>query len=90
MRSAEGVIAVLTAADIPGENDVAATGQHDEPLLATDLVQFHGQPIFCVIAETREAGRRAARLAKIEYEDLPHWTDIAGARETARRSSASR
>ncbi|MDE1157996.1 MAG: xanthine dehydrogenase molybdopterin binding subunit [Neorhizobium sp.] len=81
VRAAPGVVAVMTAEDIPGENDVAATGQHDEPLLATDLVQFHGQPIFCVIAETRDAGRRAARLASIVYEDLPHWTDIAGARE---------
>ena len=38
--------------------------------------QFHGQPIFCVIAETREQARRAARLAKIEYEELPHVIDI--------------
>ena len=35
--------------------------------LPTARSQFHGQPIFCVIAETREQARRAARLAKIEY-----------------------
>lgn len=39
-------------------------------------MQFHGQPIFCVIAETREEARRAARLAKIEYEELPANIDI--------------
>ncbi|TDK39095.1 xanthine dehydrogenase molybdopterin binding subunit [Rhizobium deserti] len=81
VRAAPGVVHVLTAADIPGFNDVASTGQRDEPLLATDLVQFHGQPIFAVIAETRDQARRAARLAKIEYRDLPHWTDIDGARQ---------
>jgi xanthine dehydrogenase large subunit len=81
VRAAPGVVYVLTAADIPGFNDVASTGQRDEPLLATDLVQFHGQPIFAVIAETRDQARRAAHLAKIEYRDLPHWTDIDGARD---------
>jgi xanthine dehydrogenase large subunit len=79
VRSAPGVVAVLTADDIPGVNDVSSNGSHDEPLLATDKVEFHGQPIFVVIGETREAARRAARLANIEYRDLPHWTDIEGA-----------
>jgi xanthine dehydrogenase large subunit len=81
VKTAPGVVWVITAADIPGENDVAATGQHDEPLLATDRVQFHGQVIFAVIAETRDQARRAAKLAKIEYRDLPHFTDVDSARE---------
>ncbi|KKX30220.1 xanthine dehydrogenase molybdopterin binding subunit [Rhizobium sp. LC145] len=81
VRTAPGVVAVITADDIPGFNDVASTGQHDEPLLATREVQFHGQPVFAVIAETRDQARRAARLAKIEYRDLPHWADIDGALE---------
>lgn len=81
VRAAPGVVDVITASDIPGINDVASTGQHDEPLLATDKIEFHGQPIFAVIGETRDQARRAARLAKIEYRDLPHWTDIDGALE---------
>ncbi len=81
VRAAPGVVWVMTAADIPGFNDVASTGQHDEPLLATAKVEFHGQPVFAVIAETRDQARRAATLARIEYRDLPHWTDIDGARE---------
>ncbi|WP_430254484.1 xanthine dehydrogenase molybdopterin binding subunit [Neorhizobium sp. DAR64872/K0K18] len=81
VKAAPGVVWVMTADDIPGANDVGSTGRHDEPLLATDLVQFHGQPIFAVFAETRGQARRAARLAKIEYSDLPHWSDIAGARD---------
>ena len=79
VKAAPGVVWVMTADDIPGFNDVGSTGQHDEPLLATNKVEFHGQPIFAVIAETRDQARRAARLAKIQYRDLPHWTDIEGA-----------
>ncbi|WP_377296418.1 xanthine dehydrogenase molybdopterin binding subunit [Rhizobium sp. SGZ-381] len=79
VRSAPGVVAVLTADDIPGVNDVSSNGSHDEPLLATDKIEFHCQPIFVVIGESREAARRAARLARIDYRDLPHWTDIEGA-----------
>ncbi|TIP96960.1 MAG: hypothetical protein E5X57_37765, partial [Mesorhizobium sp.] len=44
--------------------------------LADGKVQFFGQPIFCVIAETREQARRATRLAKVEYNELPFVTDI--------------
>jgi xanthine dehydrogenase large subunit len=78
VRAAPGVVDVLTARDIPGENDISSTGRHDEPLLAEDKVQFFGQPVFCVIAETREQARRATRLAKIHYEELPFVTDIGG------------
>ncbi|MBX3578812.1 MAG: xanthine dehydrogenase molybdopterin binding subunit [Rhizobiaceae bacterium] len=76
VRAAPGVIDVLTAKDVPGENDISPTGRHDEPVLADGLVQFHGQPIFCVIAETREQARRACRLAKVEYKERPFVTDI--------------
>ncbi|WP_274630189.1 xanthine dehydrogenase molybdopterin binding subunit [Arvimicrobium flavum] len=76
VRSAPGVVDVLTAGDIPGENDISPTGRHDEPVLAGDTVQFFGQPIFCVIAETREEARRATRLARIEYEELPFVIDV--------------
>jgi xanthine dehydrogenase large subunit len=79
VRAAEGVACVLTAADIPGENDVSPTHRHDEPLLATDLVEYVGQPIFAVAARTRDQARRAARLAVVAYEDLPAILDVADA-----------
>ena len=69
-RSASGVVAVLTAADIPGENDCGPI-IHDDPILADGLVQYVGQPMFAVIADSYEAARRAARLATVEYEILP-------------------
>jgi xanthine dehydrogenase large subunit len=76
VHQAPGVVAVLTASDMPGSNDISPTGRHDEPVLADGLVQFHGQPVFAVIARTREEARRACRLAKISYEELPFITDV--------------
>ena len=80
VRAAPGVIAVLTADDVPGENDISTVHKHDEPVFAQTRVQYWGQPIFAVIAETREAGRRASRLAEIVYRDLPHMTDVDAAK----------
>lgn len=77
VRTAPGVVDVQTAKDVPGENDISPTGRHDEPVLTDGKVQFFGQPIFCVIAETREAARRACRLAKVAYEELPFVIDLA-------------
>ncbi|TIU94082.1 MAG: xanthine dehydrogenase molybdopterin binding subunit, partial [Mesorhizobium sp.] len=76
VRAAPGVVDVLTCADVPGENDVSPSNMHDDPVLAEHKVQFYGQPIFAVVAETREAARRAARLARIEYDELPAVIDI--------------
>jgi len=71
VEKAPGVVAVLTARDVPGVNDLSPTGLNDEPVLPEDYVQFLGQPIFAVVAETREQARRACHKAKIEYEELP-------------------
>jgi len=76
VRAAPGVVDVLTGHDMPASNDISPTHRHDEPVLATDRVQFLGQPVFAVVAETREQARRACRLAKIEYAEEPFVTDI--------------
>nr|WP_069262662.1 xanthine dehydrogenase molybdopterin binding subunit [Paraburkholderia nodosa] len=65
VRSSPGVLAVLTAADIPGENDCGPV-VHDDPVLASDVVQYLGQPVFAVIATSHELARRAAGLAASE------------------------
>jgi xanthine dehydrogenase large subunit len=70
VRAAPGVIAVATAVDIPGINDVGPV-MRDEPIFADGLVQYVGQPIFAVAATSVNAARRAAMLQKIEYETLP-------------------
>ncbi|MBV0891083.1 xanthine dehydrogenase molybdopterin binding subunit [Paracoccus sp. Z118] len=79
--AAPGVIDVLTAADIPGANDVSPVQKEDDPIFA-QIVQFHGQPIFAVIAETRDQARRAAALARVEYEELPFVLDPIAARDS--------
>ncbi|MBI4922002.1 MAG: xanthine dehydrogenase molybdopterin binding subunit [Devosia nanyangense] len=79
VRAAAGVVGVLTAEDIPGVNDVSSVHKHDEPLLAERVVKYWGQPLFAVIGVTREAARRASRLAKIDYRELQHATDVAAA-----------
>jgi xanthine dehydrogenase large subunit len=67
--SAPGVITVLTAADIPGQNDTGAN-RHDEPLLPSEVL-YHSQPVAWVLAESEEAARQGAALVKAEYEPLP-------------------
>ncbi|WP_407945486.1 xanthine dehydrogenase molybdopterin binding subunit [Paraburkholderia hiiakae] len=84
VRSSPGVLAVLTAADIPGENDCGPV-VHDDPVLASDVVQYLGQPVFAVIATSHELARRAAALAASEdvvrYEPLEPVLSIEEARK---------
>jgi xanthine dehydrogenase large subunit len=80
VRAAPGVLAVVTAADISGANDISSTHRHDEPVFATDMILHHGQPLFAVVAETREQARQAARRAKGAYEERQPLLDVAAAR----------
>jgi xanthine dehydrogenase large subunit len=68
VRSAKGVVAVLTARNVPGKNDVSPVTFDVDPCFADGVVEFHSQVLFAVVAESRMAARRAARLARIEYE----------------------
>jgi xanthine dehydrogenase large subunit len=70
VREAPGVVDIITAADIPGENDVGPI-QHDDPIFADGVVQFAGQPMFAVAATSVNAARRAARLARVDIAPLP-------------------
>ena len=69
VAAAPGVVAIITAKDIPGKNDYGPVVA-DDPIFATALVQYYGQSLFAVAAKTVEQARRAARLASVEYEDL--------------------
>ncbi len=84
VRSSPGVLAVLSAADIPGENDCGPV-VHDDPVLASDVVQYLGQPVFAVIATSHELARRAAALAAsddvVRYEPLEPVLSIEEARK---------
>ena len=70
VRSAEGVVDVIVAVDVPGANDVGPI-LHDDPILADTFVHFAGQPVFAVAATSVELARRAALLAKLSIDPLP-------------------
>ena len=70
VRRAPGVVAVITAQDIPGQKDIGAVFPGD-PLIVEDEVQFYGQVLFAVAATSYDAARRACRLAHVEYEAMP-------------------
>ncbi len=64
VRAAPGVVAVLTCRDIPGVND-CSPAHGDDRVLADARIEYHGQPLFAVVARSREEARRAARLAAV-------------------------
>ena len=68
--AAPGVIAVITAADVPGMNDIAPI-RTDEPVLAAEVAVYEGQPVAAVAAATLDEARAAAKLVAVEYEELP-------------------
>ena len=70
-----GVHAVITAADIPGENDVGAIVP-GEPLLADGLVEYVGHPVAAVLARDADTARRAAALVEVTAEPLPPVLDL--------------
>jgi xanthine dehydrogenase large subunit len=80
VRAAPGVVALFTAADIPGENNVGPVF-HDDLLFAEDEILYPGQPLFVVAATGNRGARAAARLAKVETEPLPALVTIDDARD---------
>ena len=69
-RAAPGVAAVLTAGDLPASNDVGPVLPGD-PLLADGTVEYHGQAVLAVAADSIDLARKAAHLVVVEYQDLP-------------------
>ena len=69
-----GVIDVITAKDIPGENQIGGIIP-DEPLFAETETDFLGQPIALVVAESERIARRARQLIKLDFEELEVVTD---------------
>jgi xanthine dehydrogenase large subunit len=74
--NAPGVVTVVTAVDIPGPNDCSPKGIGDEPIISPEKINFYGQVIFAVVAETRDQARRAARLAKVATSPTMPLIDV--------------
>lgn len=71
----DGVMAVLTAKDIPGENQIGVSTP-DQPLLAEGKVRMMADRLALVAADTPENARAAARKVKVTYRPLPIVTDV--------------
>jgi len=70
VRSSDGVVDVITVEDIPGHTDIGPVFKGD-PLLTSDRIEFFGQAIFAVLADTQAQARTAAQQAKITYQKEP-------------------
>ena len=78
----EGVLAVLTAKDVP-VNEYGLI-MPDQPVLCgpgsskpgCDRVRFVGDQVALVIAESEAIAEQAIRKIIVDYEDLPHVTDV--------------
>lgn len=69
-----GVHAVLTAEDVPGR-PVFGLEHPDQPVLASDLVRYWGEPVAIVAAQDEDTARRAAAAVQVEYEELEPFVD---------------
>ncbi|QBD78772.1 aldehyde oxidase [Ktedonosporobacter rubrisoli] len=76
-----GVLAVLTAADIP--HNAFGLIEEDQPVLCSDEVRFEGDKVALVVAESKEAAVAGAQLVTVEYEELPAVTDPRAALDPA-------
>ena len=72
-----GVRAVITAADAADVRYGAAV--KDEPVFASDIVRYRGQPVAAVAATTLEAAEAALAAIEAVYEPLPPVFDLAAA-----------
>ena len=70
----EGIVRIFSAKDITGANEIGGIIQ-DEPLLSNGKVNFQGQPILLIVAETEDAAEEAMQAIKIEFDLLPVITD---------------
>lgn len=73
----DGVVTIITARDVP--NNEFGLGKKDQPVLSgpgsnkqyAEIVNFIGEKVALVVAESEPQAERARSLIKIEYEDLP-------------------
>ena len=73
-----GVVRIFSWRDVPGELDIGPLAPGD-PLFAKEKVEYHGQVVLMVAADTPEAARRAAQAVKIRYSPLEAILDVEAA-----------
>lgn len=80
-KAIPGVVAVLTAEDIPGENSYLYW-YSDQPLLVEDQVRYQGDAVAVVAAETEEIALAALKAIEVDYEPLEGVYDVEEAMQT--------
>ena len=70
----EGVHAVLTADDVPGEN-IFGLEHPDQPVLAFDAIRYVGEPVAIIAANHPEVAKQAADSIVVDYEVLNPLVD---------------
>jgi CO/xanthine dehydrogenase Mo-binding subunit len=78
--AAPGVRLVFSAADLPDPMPRFGPQLRDRPVIATGETKYHGDPVAAVAADTKDAAEEAAALVRVEYEELPAVSTIAGSR----------
>jgi CO/xanthine dehydrogenase Mo-binding subunit len=74
-----GVRFVMTAADLPDPMPRFGPQLRDRPVLAVGETKYHGEPVAAVAAETLDAAEEAARLVRVEFDELPAVHAVAAA-----------
>lgn len=67
----DGVVDIVTADDLPDPMPRFGPFVPDQPVIATKTVNFYGEPVAAVVAETEDIATYAASLVKVNYEELP-------------------
>ena len=78
-----GVHLVISAADLPQPMPRFGPQFVDRPVLAVGETHYHGEPVAAVAADTIDAAEEAARLVRVDYEELPAVYTIAAALDAA-------
>ncbi len=71
----EGVVAVLTGADVPDTKYGVSPARYDEYILAKDKVRHAGDEVAAVVAIDERTAEKALKLIEVEYEELPVLLD---------------
>lgn len=74
--SAPGVGGFLSAADVPGDNNYNVTGGEKEPIFAEEAIDYYGQPVGMILADSERHAREAALLVDVTY-DAPEKAPVA-------------
>ncbi len=78
-----GVRLAMTAADLPQPVPRFGPQFQDRPVLAVGETRYHGEPVAAIAADTKDVAEEAARLVRIEYEELPAVFTVAAALDPA-------